>query len=60
MNTEIFSLVPAFLHTNVAKACISRKIPLVTASYILPEMQALDAEAKAAVTSFYNLLLRRA
>lgn len=42
------SLLPFALHVNVAKACIKHRKPMVTTSYISPEMQALDASAKEA------------
>ncbi len=43
----VVSMLPARLHIEVAKDCISYKKHMVTASYISPEMQALDADAKA-------------
>jgi len=39
------SLVPPAFHTLVAKMCIERKKPMVTTSYVSPEMQALDKPA---------------
>ncbi|KAI8889066.1 hypothetical protein K501DRAFT_209009 [Backusella circina FSU 941] len=42
----VVSLVPAFLHTKVAEICINEKKHMVTASYVSPEMQKLDIEAK--------------
>ncbi|MDY0344508.1 MAG: saccharopine dehydrogenase C-terminal domain-containing protein [Lentimicrobium sp.] len=42
------SLLPFSLHVEVAKVCIEKLKPMVTTSYISPEMQALDAQAKAA------------
>lgn len=44
----VISLVPAPMHASVARPCIAARRPLVTASYVSPEMRALDAEAKAA------------
>lgn len=41
------SLVPYALHPRIARLCIEHRVPLVTASYVSPEMQALDAEARA-------------
>ena len=43
----VVSMLPARFHIEVAKNCISLKKHMVTASYISPEMQALDADAKA-------------
>ena len=42
----VISLLPASLHVSVAKVCIEKKVPLVTTSYISPEMQELDTEAQ--------------
>ncbi len=39
------SLLPAAHHVEVAKACLANNKPMVTTSYVKPEMQALDAEA---------------
>ncbi|GAB1404111.1 MAG: saccharopine dehydrogenase C-terminal domain-containing protein [Lentimicrobiaceae bacterium] len=44
----VVSLLPFAFHVSVAKVCIRKQKPLVTTSYISPEMQALDAEARAA------------
>jgi alpha-aminoadipic semialdehyde synthase len=44
----VVSLLPATMHINIAKICIQHKTPLVTASYISPEMKELDAKAKSA------------
>ncbi|KDO18387.1 saccharopine dehydrogenase [Saprolegnia parasitica CBS 223.65] len=43
----VVSLLPAPMHVDIAKACLSSKVPLVTASYISPEMQALNDMAVA-------------
>jgi alpha-aminoadipic semialdehyde synthase len=51
----VISLLPASLHVPVAKACIEKKVHLVTTSYISPEMQQLDSEAQnAQVTILVN------
>lgn len=42
----VISMIPAHLHINIAKDCIRYKKSLITASYISPEMKALDQEAK--------------
>ncbi|GAA4889091.1 saccharopine dehydrogenase C-terminal domain-containing protein [Flaviramulus aquimarinus] len=43
----VVSMLPARFHIEVAKNCISLKKHMVTASYVSPEMQALDEDAKA-------------
>jgi alpha-aminoadipic semialdehyde synthase len=42
----VVSLLPAALHAEVAKLCIRHRVPLVTASYVTPEMQALEPAAR--------------
>lgn len=44
----VVSMIPPSMHVIVAKACIKHKVNMVTTSYVSPEMQALDSEAKAA------------
>ncbi|CAI5712732.1 unnamed protein product [Hyaloperonospora brassicae] len=44
----VVSLLPATMHTNIAQHCIHHATPLVTASYISPEMKELDTKAKKA------------
>ncbi|KAL8008256.1 putative saccharopine dehydrogenase, NADP binding domain, LOR/SDH bifunctional enzyme [Plasmopara halstedii] len=44
----VVSLLPATLHTTIAKHCIYHATPLVTASYVSPEMKQLDGSAKKA------------
>jgi saccharopine dehydrogenase-like NADP-dependent oxidoreductase len=48
------SFLPYRYHTLVAKACIKCKKPLVTTSYVQPEMQALDESAKKAGVIILN------
>ena len=48
------SLLPYKFHIGVAKVCLEYKKPLVTASYVQPEMKALDAEAKKAGVILLN------
>jgi saccharopine dehydrogenase (NADP+, L-glutamate forming) len=48
------SLLPYKFHIDVAKLCLNYKKPLVTASYVQPEMLALDAEAKKAGVILLN------
>ena len=43
----VISMLPARFHINVAKDCIQYKKHMVTASYVSPEMEALDVDAKA-------------
>ncbi|GAM18902.1 hypothetical protein SAMD00019534_020770 [Acytostelium subglobosum LB1] len=52
----VISLLPAVMHVPIAKLCIQHKIHLVTASYISPEMRALDAQAKEAGILLLNEL----
>jgi len=40
------SLLPYRYHVMVAKKCIEHKKPMVTTSYVKPEMKALDEEAR--------------
>jgi saccharopine dehydrogenase-like NADP-dependent oxidoreductase len=42
------SLLPYAYHVMVAKLCIKHKKPMVTTSYVKPEMKALDGQAKKA------------
>ncbi len=50
----VISMLPAHLHFEVAKDCITFKKHLVTASYISEAMQGLDAAAKANNLVFMN------
>lgn len=50
----VISMLPAFLHLNVAKDCIQFKKHLVTASYVSKEMQALNPEVSKAGLVFMN------
>ena len=43
----VVSMLPARFHIEVAKDCVLLGKHMVTASYVSPEMQALDADAKA-------------
>lgn len=54
-NTDVVvSMLPARFHIEVAKDCISYKKHMVTASYISPEMQALNDNVKANGLVFMN------
>ncbi len=48
------SLLPYVYHPVVARLCVKHKKQMVTTSYVKPEMQALDAEAKAAGVILLN------
>ncbi len=42
----VISLVPYVFHVPVAKLCIEHRVPMVTASYVSADMQALDSAAR--------------
>ena len=48
------SLLPYVYHPVVARLCVKHKKQMVTTSYVKPEMQALDASAKAAGVILLN------
>ncbi|MEJ1240360.1 saccharopine dehydrogenase C-terminal domain-containing protein [Chryseolinea sp. T2] len=50
----VVSLMPAHLHLLVAQHCLRQGKHLLTASYITPEMSALDAEARDRNLLFLN------
>ncbi len=50
----VISMLPAHLHIEVAKDCITYKKHMVTASYISDAMMALDADAKQHNLIFMN------
>ena len=50
----VISMLPAHLHIEVAKDCITYKKHMVTASYISDAMQELDASAKENNLIFMN------
>ena len=50
----VISMLPARFHVEVAKDCVTYGKHMVTASYISPEMKALDTEAKAKGLVFMN------
>lgn len=43
----VISMLPAFMHPPVAKLCVEYGKHMLTASYVSPEVAALDEEAKA-------------
>ena len=55
-NDLTVSLLPWIHHITVAKVCIRLKKHMVTTSYVKPEMQALDADAKDAGIIILNEL----
>ncbi|KAI6224429.1 hypothetical protein M3Y99_01399800 [Aphelenchoides fujianensis] len=50
----VVSLLPFTFHPSIAKLCIKHRTNMVTSSYISPELQALDEEAKAADVTIMN------
>ncbi len=44
----VVSLLPATMHLDIAQRCIKYQTPLVTASYVSPEMKQLNEEAQKA------------
>ena len=50
----VISMLPAYLHIEIAKDCLEFKKHLVTASYISDAMQELDEEAKKRNLIFMN------
>jgi saccharopine dehydrogenase (NAD+, L-glutamate forming) len=50
----VISMLPARFHIKVARDCVALGIHMVTASYVSPEMQELDAEAKKKNLVFMN------
>lgn len=50
----VISMLPAIMHTNVAKDCLEFGKHLVTASYVSDEMQAMDEEARKKDLIFLN------
>jgi len=50
----VISMLPASMHVVIAKECIKRVTPMVTASYVSKEIKALDEEAKKAGVLLLN------
>jgi len=50
----VVSMLPARFHIEVAKDCVTHSTHMVTASYVSPEMQALDSSAKNKSLIFMN------
>ena len=52
----VISMLPAFLHPEVAQDAIATRTPLITPSYLSPDIAALDEAAKAAGIPILNEL----
>jgi saccharopine dehydrogenase-like NADP-dependent oxidoreductase len=52
----VISMLPAFMHPQVAKLCLKHYKHLITPSYVSPEMQDMDVEAKEKGLIFINEL----
>lgn len=50
----LVSMLPATMHVEVAQLCLEKSAHFVSSSYIAPEMQALDQQAKAKGLTFIN------
>jgi saccharopine dehydrogenase-like NADP-dependent oxidoreductase len=50
----VISLLPAHLHPQVAKICLTERKHLLTASYVSDEMKAFDQQAKSSELLFLN------
>jgi saccharopine dehydrogenase (NADP+, L-glutamate forming) len=50
----VVSLLPFTLHPKVARIALDRRVPLITTSYVSPEMRALDGEARSAGVLLLN------
>jgi saccharopine dehydrogenase (NADP+, L-glutamate forming)/spermidine synthase len=52
----VVSLVPYSMHARVARFAVQHGVHMITASYVQPEIQALDAEARRAGVTVLNEL----
>jgi saccharopine dehydrogenase-like NADP-dependent oxidoreductase len=52
----VISMLPAFMHIQVARICVALKRHLITASYVSPEIAALNEEATRAGVLLMNEL----
>lgn len=52
----VISMLPAFMHVDVARVAIEAGVNVITPSYVSPEMRALDSEAKKAGVLVLNEL----
>jgi saccharopine dehydrogenase (NADP+, L-glutamate forming)/spermidine synthase len=52
--TVVISLLPPPLHPAIGQACVAAGKPLVTTSYVSPEMRSLDAAARSAGVVLLN------
>jgi len=52
----VISMLPASMHPDIARDCLALEKNLITPSYISPEMQSFDEDAKAKGLTFINEL----
>lgn len=52
----VISMLPAFMHVEIAKDCVRLKKHLITPSYISKEMRAMEGDVKSAGLIFLNEL----
>lgn len=52
----VVSMLPARMHYIIARICVEKRRHMVTASYVSPEMQALDGQARKAGVALLNEL----
>jgi saccharopine dehydrogenase-like NADP-dependent oxidoreductase len=52
----VISMLPAFMHTDIARDCLRLKRNLITPSYISPEMKKMAEDVKSAGLIFMNEL----
>ena len=52
-NDIVVSMLPASFHHIIAKSCVKHKKPMLTASYVSPELKALNKEAQEAGVGIY-------
>nr|WP_321444749.1 saccharopine dehydrogenase family protein [uncultured Cohaesibacter sp.] len=50
----VISMLPATMHLQIAELCLSKQAHFVSSSYISPEMEALDDQAKSEELCFVN------
>jgi saccharopine dehydrogenase-like NADP-dependent oxidoreductase len=50
----VISMLPPTMHPRIARMCLLKKKHLITASYVSPEMQAFDSDAKSEGLLFLN------
>ncbi len=52
----VISMLPAFMHHLIAEECVKHNVHMVTASYVSPQVKALDQKAKEKVVALLNEL----